>query len=132
MTTETNIRLSAIGQISVPVADLPRAIAFYRDQLGIDFLFEASGMAFFDCDGVRLMLNGPEAREASPAKPESSVLYFKVPDIDAAHEHLSSRGVQFRGKPHVIAQMPDHDLWMSFFHDSEDNLHALMAEVPNA
>lgn len=103
-------------------------MAFYRDVLGMRFLFQAGPkMAFFDCGGVRLML-------ATPEKPEfdhpSSVFYFKVTGIQAAAESLQSRGVQFEGPPHLIAAMPDHDLWMAFFRDADGNLLALMSEVP--
>ena len=129
-TATTSSSLSAIGQIAVPVADLQRAIEFYRDQLGQPFLFEVPGMAFFDCGGVRLLLNGPEAREGGAAKPDSSVLYFRVENIHAAHDRLEAQGVTIRSKPHLVAPMPDHDLWMAFFDDSEGNLQALMAELP--
>lgn len=127
--TLTGLSLSAIGQISVPVTDLQRAVGFYRDRLGLPFLFEVPGMAFFDCDGVRLLLSLPE--HPGERKFDSSVLYFKVADIQTAHAELQAQGVVFRDKPHLIARMPDHDLWMAFFHDSEQNLHALMAELPN-
>ena len=130
MSTATlNIGISRIGQIAVNIHDLDRATAFYRDTLGLPLLFSASGMAFFDCGGVRLML-------AQPEKPEfdhpGSVLYFTVPDIQAAHQRMTASGAQFVDKPHVVARMPDHDLWMTFFHDSEQNLLALMSEVPPA
>ena len=128
MSTATlNIGISRIGQIAVNIHDLDRATAFYRDTLGLPLLFSASGMAFFNCGGVRLML-------AQPEKPEfdhpGSVLYFTVPDIQAAHQRMTANGTQFVDKPHVVARMPDHDLWMTFFHDSEQNLLALMSEVP--
>lgn len=124
----TDFSLSAIGQISVPVSDLQRAISFYRDRLGLPFLFEVPGMAFFDCAGVRLLLSLPE--HPGERKLDSSVLYFEVVDIQTAYAKLQTQGVVFRDKPHLIARMPDHDLWMAFFHDSEKNLHALMAELP--
>jgi methylmalonyl-CoA/ethylmalonyl-CoA epimerase len=118
--------LSTIGQIGVPVQDVARAVAFYRDVLGLPFLFQAGDLAFFDCDGTRLLLDGVE--EASGH--ESSILYFKVDDIATATEALRSRGVEIVGEPHMIARMPDHDLWMSFFLDSEGHTMALMAEMP--
>ncbi len=126
--TLTGFSLSAIGQISVPVTDLKRAVGFYRDRLGLPFLFEVPGMAFFDCDGVRLLLSLPEHQ--GERKSDSSVLYFKVADIRTAHAELQAQGVVFRDTPHLIARMPDHELWMAFFHDGEQNLHALMAELP--
>ena len=116
---------TAIGQIAVNVLDLERAVAFYRDALGLPLLFQVPGLAFFDCGGVRLMLSRPETPEFDHA---SSVLYFRVADIEAAHGELAGRGVAFRDAPHKIADMPDHELWMTFFDDTEGNLHALMAE----
>ena len=116
--------LGTIGQITVTVADVSRAIAFYRDKLGIRMLFEVSNMGFFDCGGVRLMLSTAE----KPAESYNSVLYFKVADIDAAYSALRSRDVAFEGEPHLIAKMPDHELWMAFFRDPDRNLLALMCE----
>ena len=119
-------RLSTIGQIAMPVKDLARAVAFYRDRLGMRFLFQAPpALAFFDCDGVRLMLDVPEDKEFAR---HGSVLYFKVPDIDAAYKELTAAGVPFRGEPHLIAKLPDHELWMAFFDDTEGNTLALMHE----
>jgi len=126
----TDLSSATIGQASINVHDVERAVAFYRDTLGMRFLFQAGPkMAFFDCGGVRLML-------AVPEKPEfdhpSSIFYFKVGDIQAVAATLQSRGVQFDGPPHLLAKMPDHDLWMAFFRDSEGNLQALMSEVPRS
>jgi methylmalonyl-CoA/ethylmalonyl-CoA epimerase len=119
--------LGRIGQIAVPVGDVDRAIAFYRDTLGMRFLFKAPpGLGFFDCDGVRLMLDAPARSQTSNP---SSVIYYEVPDIQAAFETLSARGVVFEAKPHLIAKLPDHDLWMAFFRDPDRNLLALMSEV---
>jgi methylmalonyl-CoA/ethylmalonyl-CoA epimerase len=116
--------LGAIGQIAITVSDVDRAIAFYRDSLGIKLLFHVSGMGFFDCGGVRLMLSRPE----KPGESYSSVLYFRVPDIQRVYGELQSRGVPFEGEPHMIAKMPDHELWMAFFRDPDRNLLALMCE----
>ncbi|HUE97419.1 MAG TPA: VOC family protein [Longimicrobiaceae bacterium] len=118
--------LAKLGQISMRATDLPRAVGFYRDTLGIPFLFEVPRMAFFDLAGVRLMLGEPERPEHDHP---GSVLYFDVPDIESAHTELRARGVSFEGEPHLIAKMPDHDLFMAFFNDSEGNLLALMSEV---
>jgi methylmalonyl-CoA/ethylmalonyl-CoA epimerase len=118
--------LSQIGQIAINVHDTARAVAFYRDQLGMKLLFTAGQLAFFDCGDIRLMLTQPEKPEFDhPA----SILYFKVPDIQQAHAALSERSVKFEDAPHLIARMPDHELWMAFFRDSENNLLALMSEV---
>jgi len=117
--------LSAIGQIGITVRDAAKSAEFYRDALGLKLLFQVSGMAFFDCGGVRLMLSPSETGETY-----SSVVYFKVADIDEAYETLRGRGVPFEGEPHLIARMPDHELWMAFFRDPDRNLLALMSEEP--
>ena len=124
--TTSTLGLSAIGQIAMNAHDIPRAVRFYRDTLGMRPLFEVPPkMAFFDCAGVRLMLSLPEEAQFDHA---GSVLYYRVDDIDQAYATLSERGVTFLDKPHLIARMPDHELWMSFFSDSEGNTLALMAE----
>lgn len=118
--------LCQIGQIAIPVSDIERAIRFYRDVLGMQFLFQAPpGLGFFNLNGVRLMLDGPAKAQAG----NGSVIYYKVPDLGAAFKALSGRGVQFEAKPHMIARMPDHELWMAFFRDPDENLIALMSEV---
>src|SRR5579863_6888078 len=106
--------LSQIGQIAMTVADLESAVAFYRDTLQLPFLFQFPGLAFFDCHGVRLMLTKPEG--AQPAS-GNSVLYFKVDDIHQQAVELQSRGVKLEDTPHIIARLPDHELWMVFFRD---------------
>ena len=120
--------LSQIGQIFVNVKDLDRAIAFYRNILGMKFLFQAPpSMAFFDCNGIRLMLGVADRPELDhPA----SIIYYKVDDIEKVHATFKARGVQFVTKPHLVAPMPTYDLWLADFRDSEGNLLALMSEVP--
>jgi predicted enzyme related to lactoylglutathione lyase len=120
--------LSRIGQIFVNAKNLDRAIAFYRDILGMQFLFQAPpAMAFFDCGGIRIMLGVPDKPElAHPA----SVIYYNVDDIEKVYRTLSERGVEFIIKPHLVAPMPDYDLWLAEFKDSEGNILALMSEVP--
>ncbi len=121
------LQISGIGQISVTVHDLQRGIAFYRDVLGIPFLFEIENAAFFDCGGIRLMLALPERPEFDhPA----SILYYRVETIQQAYEALSARGVPFEREPHLIARLDGFDLWLAFFRDPENNLLALMSEVP--
>ena len=116
--------LSSIGQIAVTVGDVDRAIAFYRDTLGLPLLFQFPGMGFFNCGGVRLMLTVPEGAGAG-----NSVIYFKVPDLDEASRALAGRGVKFEQEPHIVARLPDHNLWMAFFRDPDGNLLGLMSEV---
>jgi methylmalonyl-CoA/ethylmalonyl-CoA epimerase len=119
-------KLSTIGQIAMVVKDVDRAIAFYRDTLGMKFIFQAPPkLAFFDCGGIRLMLTVPEEKEFDHP---GSILYFKVDDIDAVYADLTAKGVDFRDAPHLIVKMPDHELWMAFFRDGEGNTLALMHE----
>ena len=125
-TTPAPVALQQIAQIAVNVKDVPRAVAYYRDVLGLKLLFEVPPkMAFFLCGGVRLMLSLPETAEYDHP---GSILYYKVTDIEGTAATLKSRGVVFQGEPHLIAQMPDHALWMGFFKDSEGNTLALMEE----
>jgi catechol 2,3-dioxygenase-like lactoylglutathione lyase family enzyme len=124
-----NSALNRIGQIAINVHDVDRATAFYRDVLALPHLFRAGQLSFFDCGGVRLMLSPPEKPEFDhPA----SILYFQVGDIHVAFQRLKSANVKFEGEPHLVARVPTHELWMTFFHDTEGNLLALMSEVPNA
>ena len=127
--TTISVGITGLGQIAINAHDIQRATAFYRDTLGLRLLFTAGKLAFFDCGGVRLMLDVAEKPEFDHP---SSILYFSVPDINAAHRQLLASGVHFEDEPHVIARMPDHDLWMTFFRDSEENLLALMSEVRRA
>jgi methylmalonyl-CoA/ethylmalonyl-CoA epimerase len=124
--SSTEIGISRLGQVHIPAQDTERATAFYRDILGLPLLFTASGMAFFNCGGVRLMISRPDGTEPQGG----SILYFAVPDIVGAHKRLRDTGVHFEAEPRKIAEMPTHDLWMTFFRDSEQNLMALMSEVP--
>jgi methylmalonyl-CoA/ethylmalonyl-CoA epimerase len=118
---------SRIGQIAVPVRDLDRAVGFYRDVLMLPLLFQAPpGLAFFECGGVRLMLSRPEGG-GTPTT--AGVIYYLVGDLSAAHDTLTARGVAFLDAPHLVAKLPDHELWMAFCRDSEGNTLALMSEV---
>jgi methylmalonyl-CoA/ethylmalonyl-CoA epimerase len=117
---------TALGQVALTVGDVARSVAFFRDKVGLRFLFSAGPtLAFFDLGGVRLMLSAPEG-EFSPGS--STVLYIKVQDIEASYREMRSRGVQFVDEPHLIASMPDHDLWMTFFRDPDGHTLALMCE----
>lgn len=125
----TDLSQSQIGQISITVHDLDRAVAFYKEKLGLKHLFTVSKMGFFDCGGIRLMLAIPESPEFDHP---SSVIYFGVDDIQTVFTHLSEAGVQFEQPPHFIAKMDSYDLWMAFFRDSENNLLSLMSNVARA
>ena len=119
--------IERVGQIAVNVHDVERATSFYRDVLGLKFLFAAPpGLAFFDCGGMRLMLATPESPEHDH---RSSVIYYVVPNIADAYSALTARGVVFEDKPHVVARLENVEIWMAFLKDPDGNLLALMCEV---
>ena len=124
-----DLKLGPLMQINMPVREIDSAVAFYRDTLGLPFLFQAGTLAFFDCGGVRLLVDIAEGEEFSHP---GSILYFTVEDIHAAYEELKGRGVQFASEPHVINKTPTSELWMAFFSDGQWNTHAIAAEVPVA
>src|SRR5204863_8024169 len=117
---------SRVGQVATNVHDTSRGVELYGDSVGLQHLRTAGHVAFFDCGGVRLMASPPEKPEFDHP---SSILYFKVDEIQAAYDRLVHRGVKIEDQPHVVARMPDHDLWLAEFRDSEGNLMALMSEV---
>lgn len=125
-----SVRLGAIAQVALTVLDLPRAVAFYRDVLGMRLLFEAPpGLAFFDCAGVRLMLALPERPDEPPTR---SLLYYRVDDLAAVDLALRARGVVVEEAPHRIARLADREVWLALVRDSEGNLLGLMSEPPLA
>src|SRR5579872_2133159 len=107
MSTGLQVALNSIGQIAIIVKDVNRATTFYRDKLGMKYMFAAGNIAFFDCGGIRLMLDKAEKPEMG-----TSIIYFKVQDIHGVHQQMKSAGVEFVDEPHLIARMPDHELWM--------------------
>jgi methylmalonyl-CoA/ethylmalonyl-CoA epimerase len=128
MTSATGV--TRLGQIQLRAHDVDRAATFYQDVVGLKLLFKAPpNLAFLDCGGVRLMIDKPEKPEFDHP---GSILYFVVPDIQTAHAFMKGKGAHFEDEPHMIAKMPDHDLWMTFFRDSEGNLMGLMSEVKRA
>jgi methylmalonyl-CoA/ethylmalonyl-CoA epimerase len=127
MKSDSEFHLDQITQISVNAHDVKRAEAFYRDKLGMKHLFTVPNMAFFDCGGIRLMVGIASSPDLDHP---SSILYFKVKNIQEAHQTLSERGVQFATQPFMVAQMPTYELWLAEFRDSEQNVLSLMAEVP--
>lgn len=126
MDNVTPVGISGVGQIAVRATDLEASIVFYRDVLGLRLLMEIPGAAFFDCGGVRLMLSKPELPEFDHP---GSIVYYRVADIQGAARGLEARGVELVREPHLIARMPDHELWMTFLRDPSGNMLALMAEV---
>jgi methylmalonyl-CoA/ethylmalonyl-CoA epimerase len=121
----TVVNLEKIGQIAVTVNDIARARDFYQNTLGMKFLFDAGNLAFFKCGDIRLMLTTAE----KPEPRGGTILYYKVDDIHATFAALKKRGAAFIDEPHLIARMPDHDLWMVFLKDGEDNTIGIMCEI---
>ena len=119
--------LEGVGQIALPVADPDRSQSFYGETLGLPLLFRFGQLVFFSTGNLRLMLSGGEQREIPRT---NNCVYFRVADIDRAFADLKARGVVFEDEPHLIARMPDHELWMVFFRDPDDHLLALMQEAP--
>ena len=124
------VYLKQIMQIAITVTDLARSKAFYQDKLGLTSLFDAGTMAFLQCGDVRVLLGTPE-----PGKPISNggtILYFKVKDLPGIHARLTQSGISAAQPPHLIAKMPDHDLWLSIINDPDGNSVGLMSEVARA
>jgi methylmalonyl-CoA/ethylmalonyl-CoA epimerase len=122
------IAIEAIGQIAIAVTDVSRSVTFYQHTLGLALLFEAPpGLAFFDCGGVRLMIT---SQQGDAEDHNTSVIYYKVADIHAAASSLHAKGVVFEREPQLAATMPDHELWIGFLRDPDDNLLGIMAELP--
>jgi methylmalonyl-CoA/ethylmalonyl-CoA epimerase len=119
--------LNRIGQIALSVQDVDKAETFYRDILGLRQLYRFGDLTFFDCSGVRLLIEKSE-RPQSPT--QTSAIYFSCTDIAFGVSELEQRGVAFTSRPHLVAPMEDHDLWMAFFEDSDGHTLALMHEVP--
>ncbi len=124
---DADLATATLGQVHVRILDLERAVAFYRDRLGLPLLFQFPGLAFFRAGETRLMLSAAEQGEFDHP---SSLLYFKVADITTTHATLARRGVPFRSAPHLVHRAETYELWLADFNDSEGNTFALMAERP--
>ena len=121
-----NLSGASIGQLMIPVDDFDRGLAFYRDTLGLPFLFAAPPqMAFFMCGNVRLLVGVLPAGEKAQ---RGSAIYFRVPDIGAVHGDLQAKGVKFRAAPHLVHRTPQSELWLAEFTDPDGNQLALMEE----
>lgn len=117
-----------VGQLAISVGDLERSLGFYRDVLGLRFLFKAPPeLAFLDCGGVRLMLSRLQGNEPATS---AGVIYYRVADLDVAYATVRERGAVFVDRPHRIARLTDHELWMTFLRDPDNHLLALMVERP--
>ena len=120
--------IQGVGQIAIAVSDLEEARFFYQEKLGLTLLFDVPpNMAFFDCGGVRLMLT---TLQGNPEDHHTSVIYYKVKDIHASTGELKNKGIVFIQEPVLTAKMPDHELWMAFLRDTDNNLIGMMAEMP--
>lgn len=127
MSATENFQISQIGQIAIDVQELDRAVAFYRDVLGLPLLFQVPpGLAFFQCGTVRLMMEQPQGNQMVTRA--TSIIYYQVDDLDATYAAMRAKGVQLIDTPHLVAQMADHELWMFFCYDSEENTVAFMHE----
>jgi methylmalonyl-CoA/ethylmalonyl-CoA epimerase len=119
------VHLETVGQIAITVSNLERSRSFYWNRLGMKFLFDAANMAFFQCGSVRFMLG----TASKPVQSGGTVIYFRVDDIHATHAALAAKGVEFMQKPHLVARMPEYDLWMAFLADPDQNPIGLMCEI---
>ena len=134
MAAADTLEIKDIGQIAINCHGVVNGVAallqeFYREKLGLRMLYEFPGLAFFDCGGVRLMLTKPETAELDHP---SSIIYYRVADIQQATRAIAEKGVAIENEPRMIARMPDHDLWLSNVRDTEGNIIAFMAEMKNA
>ena len=127
-TTQAAVHCDKIGQIAITVRDLAISKNFYQNLLGMTFLFDAGSMSFFQCGEIRFMIGTSD----KPVSPASTIIYFRVDDIEEAYAQLMKQGVASQAKPHLVARMPDHDLWMAILNDPDDNTFALMSEIPRA
>jgi methylmalonyl-CoA/ethylmalonyl-CoA epimerase len=125
--TNSLLSIQGITQLSIRVHDVAAAVTFYNETLGLPLLFSQSNMALLDCNGIRLLLSVPEKPEYDHP---SSIVYFKVEDIQEAHQQLSGAEVDFISKPHKVAEFNGFAVWMAFFRDPDHNIHALTSEVP--
>src|SRR5277367_6150562 len=123
------IQLECIGQIALTVRDLAESKRFYQETLGMKFLFDAGSMVFFQCGTVRLMLGLGEKPATAENVGSGTILYFRVAEIEAVSAVLKKHGVEFVQDAHLVAKMPDHDLWMAFVKDPSGNVLGLMSEV---
>ncbi|MFZ0305328.1 MAG: VOC family protein [Terracidiphilus sp.] len=127
-TIETGTKLEGIGQIAIYVSDLARSKEFYGQKLGLTHLFDAGNMSFFQCGDVRLLIGASD----KPVATGGVILYFRVADIDEACAELSSRGAEIAQQPHLVARMPDHDLWLAVLNDPDGHPIDLMCEIPRS
>ena len=127
-TVQSSVNLDKVGQIAVTVSDLARSRDFYQKILGMKFLFDAGNMSFCQCGDIRFMIGASQ----KPIAHSGTVIYFSVEDIQRTHAALQEQGVAFLAPPHLVARMPDHDLWMAFLADPDENTLGLMCEVAHA
>ena len=117
--------IDSIGQIAITVRDLGRSKDFYQNVLGMKFLFDAGSMCFFQCGEIRFGIGVSD----EPVQLRGTILYFRVEDIEKTHDLLREQGVEFLQPPHLVARMPDYELWLAFLKDPDGNTLALMSEI---
>jgi methylmalonyl-CoA/ethylmalonyl-CoA epimerase len=123
------VSLSRIKQIAVPVNDVDKAKAFYKDVLGMPHLFDAPpALSFFDCGGIRLMLCGPAA-QGKDGDRQHAVLFYEVSDINKTYASITASGAPSLAAPHVIARMNGRDVWIAEMSDGQGNAVSLISEV---
>ena len=121
-------RVEGVRQIAVTVADVDQALAFYRDILGLEFLFAPSPeLAFVDAGNVRIMLSVPQGAGTVGA---NSIIYFAVDGIEDAFSRFVEAGAKCEREPALAARMPDHELWIGFLRDPDGNLVGVLEEKP--
>lgn len=125
---ENTVQLETIGQIAITVREPAVAQNFYQNILGLKLLFNAGSMIFFQCGATRLLIGTAETEK--PFVAAGTILYFKVTDIASTHIALAERGAHFVAAPHIAAKMSDHDLWLAFLNDPDENTIGLMSEFP--
>ena len=125
---KSTVHLDEIAQIALTVQNLEEAKLFYRDTLGMHFLFDAGQMAFFQCGQIRVMIGTSD----QPSPSSGTIVYFRVPDLQRAHAELRNKQVAFTQEPHLVARMKSHDLWLAFLKDPAGNTLGLVSEVTRA
>ncbi len=122
------IDIQNIGQVAIAISDLRKSVAFYKEILGLKLLFEVPpNLAFLECGNTRLMLTTLQGDDKDH---HTSVIYYQVEDIQYSTEQLEQQGIVFERKPQMAAKMEDHELWIGFLRDPDQNLIGIMAELP--
>ncbi len=117
--------IDKIGQIAITVSNIEKSMLFYRDTIGLKYLFHDNNVALFDLNGIRLMLG---KNESDQKKPFGMIIYFMVNEINSEFEKIKNKGVKTIREPHFTAKYNDKEIWLAFFKDMDENIFALMEE----